>query len=113
MDEHILGTEGLVGETHVHDASRMTLCSREIDEASLREQMNMATIGIGILVYKVAHTALLPVGEGLQCRNIDFVVKVSRVGNQCAILHTLQMLTINDMNIPRHRDEDITKSGSL
>src|SRR5579884_636606 len=113
MGEHILGPKRLIGKAHVHDASRMTLCRREIHEASFGKQMNMTTISIRILIHKVANTALLPVGKFLQLRNVDFIVKVSRVGKQCTILHALQMLAINDVEITGDSDEDIAKGGSL
>src|SRR5579875_2529296 len=112
MLAHIFGTERLVGEAHVHDAGGMTLGGGKVDEAALGQQMNLPTIGIGVLVNEVTHAALVD-GECFQRRNVDLVVEVAGVGDDGPVLHAFQVLVIKHIDIAGDGDDDVGEGGSF
>src|SRR5260221_2282297 len=112
MSKHVVGAETLVCKTHGHYTGGMSCRRREINETSLSQEVDMAAIGVGVLVNEVTHTP--PGGcEFLKLWNIDLIVEMACICDDCTILHALQMLAINDIDIACDGDEDIAQGGSF
>ena len=60
---HVLGGEGLVGKAHVHDTGWMPLCSGQIDQTALAEEVDPSSALQGEFLDKFPD--LSPVGCGL------------------------------------------------
>src|SRR5579884_1439953 len=74
--------------------------------------MYLPPVGIGVFVDEIAHAAFLD-GERFQSRYVDFIIEVTRVGNNRAVFHAFQVRTINDVDIAGHGDKDISDCGGF
>src|SRR5579872_658868 len=108
----VLGGKRLIGEAHIHHASRVAFGGGKVDEAAFAEQIDLASIFHGVFFHEVARGAL-GAGQLLQRRNVDLDVEVPGVGHNSAILHRLEVLFGDDVLVAGDRYEDVADLGSL
>src|SRR5712692_3619097 len=102
----VFGGEGLVGETHVHNGSRMPFGRGKVNETSFGEQVDLAAVLHLIFVHHWAHFALAG-GQLLERRNVNLYVEVAGVANNRSTLHFLEMLSADDALVSGHGDVDV------
>ena len=110
--DHELGAERLVGEAHVHDRRRVTLGRRQVDQAAVGEQVDAAAVRHGVLLDELAHRALLD-RELLERRDVDLDVEVAGVGDDRAVLHDLEVLAAQHVDVAGDGDEEVADLGGL
>ena len=110
--DHELGAERLVGEAHVHDRRRVTLGRRQVDQPAFGQQVDAAAVGHGVLLDELAHRALLH-RELLERRDVDLDVEVAGVGDDGAVLHGLEVLAAQHVDVAGGGDEELGDLGGL
>src|SRR5215207_10000998 len=85
----------------------MTLRRSQVDESSLAEDVDLASVLRCVLVHERADQAGLALTHLFQSGNIDLYIEVTGVGNDGAISHDLKVLTIDHIDIAGDRAEEI------
>src|SRR5450756_2185049 len=110
--DHVLGAQRLVGEAHVHDGRRVALGRRKVDQPAFGQQVQTAAVGHGVLLDELANGALLH-GELLEGRDVDLDVEVAGVGDDRAVLHDLEVLAAQHVDVAGGGDEQLGHLGGL
>ena len=69
----------------------MAIGRSQVDQAALCQQIKPAAVGELILGDVILYLILLP-GHLLQGRDIDLHIEVAAVGDDCLVLHELEVL---------------------
>ena len=112
MADHVLGTQRLVGEAHVHHGRRVPLGGAQVDQPPLGQQVDAAPVGERELLDILAHGAPLD-GQRRQRRDVDLDVEMARVADDGAVLHGLEVLLAQDVDVARGGDEQARHLGGL
>ena len=109
---HVLGGQRLVGEAHIHHRRRMPFGGREIDQAAVGQHVQLAPVAERILFHELAR---LPVGRTDlgQRLQIDLHVEVSRVAEDGAVLHALEVIARDYVFVARDGHEDVADHGGF
>ena len=104
--DHVFGGQRLVGEAHVHHGGGVAFGGRQVHQAAVGEQVELAAVGQHELFYEVAHFPTAPAGHLHQRGDIDFVVEVAAVGQDRAVLHHFHVVLVDHVQVARDGDED-------
>ena len=92
----ILCRESLDGKAHVHDLGGMTVACGEVYDAAFTDEVNSLAGGQNVSVDIVAGN----VGVNsvvLESGNIDFNIKVTCIGENCAVFHKCEVALGNEI----------------
>src|SRR6266851_3205258 len=95
---HPLAAERLIGEGHVHHRGWMSLGSGEIDQATFAENDHPLAILEGVLLDEFADGGLV-LRQGAKPVEIQLYVEMAAVGDDRPVLHLLEMLFADDVNV--------------
>ena len=110
MPRRVLEREGLVRERHVHHERRVPLRGGEIDEPSVGDEVQPASVGEGEFLHELPRTPRLD-RHLPQRRNLDLDIEVTRVGENRAVLHALQVLACDHVLVAGGGAEHVADLG--
>ena len=90
----------------------MALGRRQVDQPAVGQQVDAAAVGHRVLLDELAHGALLD-GELLERRDVDLDVEVAGVGDDGAVLHDLEVLAAQHVDVAGGGDEELGDLGGL
>ena len=96
--------DGLVGEGGAHHKARVASCAAEVHEASFGQQDDLFSIGEFNLIDLRLDVCPFQVAQRL---NLDFIVKVADIADDCAVFHVTHMVNGDDVFVARGGYEDI------
>ena len=90
----------------------MSFRCRQIDQSALGQQIDAATILEKMFLERFSDRSLF-LSEGVQSREIDFHIKMARVGHHGTVGHDFEVLLADDIFVSCQRDEDLADPGGL
>ena len=102
----VLRAQRLVGEAHVHHRGGVSLGCGEIEQASLGKHVHGASVVQPVRLDERARIRDLRrhVVDGGE---VDLVVEMPAVGDDRAVLETLDVRAIDDVDVAGHGDHDV------
>ena len=77
---HILGSQSLICEAHVHHCRRVTFCGGQIYQPTLAQQVYFPPVAHEVLVHEWPDRGFA-VSQFFHCLDVDFDVEVAAVGD--------------------------------
>src|SRR5215472_18674415 len=96
--DHPLAAERLIGEGHVHHRRGMTLSGGEVHQATLAEDNHPFPAFERVLLHVLADGGSF-LGERAERVEIELDVEVAAVGDDRSVLHLLEVLLADDVNV--------------
>src|SRR5205809_1395069 len=94
----VFPAQRLVREAHVHHGRGMTFGPGEVDEPALAQEEDAASVGQPVLLYQRPHLPD-PGRQLIESLEVDLGVEVTRVGEDRAVLHRLEMLAVQHVDV--------------
>ena len=111
VDRDVLRAERLVGEAHVHDRGRMPLGGAEVDQPALGDEVEPLAAEVELLDV-LADLADVALGHGPQRGEVQLGIEVARVGHDRAVVHGLEVLAPEDVDVAGRGDEQVAPGGA-
>ena len=106
MLRDVLGRQRLIGEAHVHDRGRVTLGGAKVHESTLGDQVQLLAPQVELLDV-LADLADVALGHLAQRREVELGVEVAGVGHDRAVLHRLEVLASEDVEVAGRGHEQL------
>ena len=105
-------SEGLVGEGGGHDERGVTASTAQVDQATLSEQDDVATVGKSVTIDLRLDVHLLG-GVGVEPLDVNFEIEVTNVAENGVVVHQSHVFTADNVLAAGGSDEDLTLSSGF